>query len=817
MLVNGDVPWIGFLVRTWFRYSLRINGDRSSVGQKRIIRITPNSLEWDMHNQKVAEFRTHNKFSKRLLYGFYPLWWMMHQWDMIVANTFRPSWNLGFDTLTVYPDASTSATTVDGRAVRNNTSTETFSTLRAGAGTAGEPSAVNDFTLAVVASSTTDQYTILTRGIFLFDTSSIADGATIDTATFSQYLNSELNQLSGDSSANSAMVVVGSTPASNNNIVASDYGQLGSTELGRSGNQSTFSFGTYTDVILNDTGEAAISKTGITKLGTRYGWDFDNTTTGLTWSSGGLQGFNGSYADETGNTKDPKLVVIYTAIVLPTVTTETPASDITSVSASGGGNVTSDGGGTVSERGIAWGASTNPTIAGDHQASGSGTGSFTGVAMTGLNPNTHYYYRAYATNEIGTAYGANVEFDTPVQFSEINSEAEGKQPISSEIISEVVGSGSYSEIISEVHGVISATSEINSELLGTLDQPKKLGYRIIIKDENGNEVGEAPAPRKLSFSKRLNDYGRAKWDIRVSDPQAASFVALRKNTIEIHRESGTALTLVWAGEQALVRGELNEAGNNWAAVHAFTWFEQLYHRYTSEIVTYTEIDQGAIMVDLINDTNADDPTKITIGTTPATKIRDRAYHSQNIAEAIINLSNVASGTDFEVTDLGVFNAESIIGTDKTSSVVFRYGHNIKNVTIIEDFTSPINRAIVLGEATGETELTRVDRNELTLQGEYGLREGRLQEMDISSISTLEDKGDAAIRKYGQPLLHIEFDLVRNVSPSIDEFTVGDGIRLIIQNGMYTIDEQYRVYEWEITWDEKSTETLKLTLGTFITL
>lgn len=104
--------------------------------------------------------------------------------------------------------------------------------------------------------------------------------------------------------------------------------------------------------------------------------------------------------------------IIEQAVTLATVTTETPATEITSTSAEGGGNVTADGDGVVSERGIAWGTSINPTIAGDHQASGSGVGVFTGVPMTGLTPGTHYYYRAYAINEAGTAYGDNVEFDT---------------------------------------------------------------------------------------------------------------------------------------------------------------------------------------------------------------------------------------------------------------------------------------------------------------------------------------------------------------------------------------------------------------------
>lgn len=100
------------------------------------------------------------------------------------------------------------------------------------------------------------------------------------------------------------------------------------------------------------------------------------------------------------------------SVTTPTVTTESPASSITSNSAQGGGEVTDDGDGTVSERGIVWGTSPNPTIAGNKQASGSGTGVFSSVNMTGLDSDTHYYYRAYATNEAGTAYGSDVELDT---------------------------------------------------------------------------------------------------------------------------------------------------------------------------------------------------------------------------------------------------------------------------------------------------------------------------------------------------------------------------------------------------------------------
>lgn len=100
------------------------------------------------------------------------------------------------------------------------------------------------------------------------------------------------------------------------------------------------------------------------------------------------------------------------SVVAPTVTTTTPSS-ITTTGATFGGNVTSAGGGTVSSRGYAY--SSTVTIPSKNTEAtfvdGSGTGVFS-EAITGLTPATHYYVRAWATNQAGTSYGVVYEFDT---------------------------------------------------------------------------------------------------------------------------------------------------------------------------------------------------------------------------------------------------------------------------------------------------------------------------------------------------------------------------------------------------------------------
>lgn len=97
-------------------------------------------------------------------------------------------------------------------------------------------------------------------------------------------------------------------------------------------------------------------------------------------------------------------------LTIPTVTT-TATSNVTQTLATSGGNITNDGGASITARGVCWSASPNPTISNSLTSDGTGTGSFSS-SITSLLANTTYYIRAYATNSIGTSYGAQISFTT---------------------------------------------------------------------------------------------------------------------------------------------------------------------------------------------------------------------------------------------------------------------------------------------------------------------------------------------------------------------------------------------------------------------
>lgn len=105
----------------------------------------------------------------------------------------------------------------------------------------------------------------------------------------------------------------------------------------------------------------------------------------------------------------------FLTLSLAPVLTSTNLSAITSSTATSGGNITSDGGSPVIARGVCWSTNQNPTIADGKTIDGTGSGNFTS-SITGLTAGVTYYFRAYATNSIGTAYGNQLTTTTIAAF-----------------------------------------------------------------------------------------------------------------------------------------------------------------------------------------------------------------------------------------------------------------------------------------------------------------------------------------------------------------------------------------------------------------
>lgn len=260
------------------------------------------------------DVRTHARFAKRLHHRAYPIWRLLHSWDMRTARL-GSALNLGFDTLTVYPDPHTESTCVDGQ-VMQMTGDVDWATIRGGAGTH-----FND-TVAVenIVQYRYDPYgwDLLVRSIFLFDTSALTADATISAAVLSLYGSGSATTRSSACSVN----IYTSAPASEVALAAGDFDSLGATaQCDTAIGQASWSASGYNAFTLNATGRGNISKTGRSKFGARdVAYDVGGATPSVLDEEARCQSYvAGYFADQTGTANDPKLVITYTPPTPPWV------------------------------------------------------------------------------------------------------------------------------------------------------------------------------------------------------------------------------------------------------------------------------------------------------------------------------------------------------------------------------------------------------------------------------------------------------------------------------------------------------------------
>jgi hypothetical protein len=178
--------------------------------------------------------------------------------------------------------------------------------------------------------------------------------------------------------------------------------------------ENTSSCGTVDYGVTND-GNGNLSGYGWCE---NVGWiNFAPTGGGVTIDANG--DFNGwAWGENIGwvhlqNPSIPyKVQTLWAPSQAPTVTTQAVTGTGTTT-ATGNGTITDLGAPNPTAHGICWNTTGNPTTSDDKTDKGaaSSTGAFTSD-MAGLSPNTKYYVRAYATNTVGTAYGADVFFTT---------------------------------------------------------------------------------------------------------------------------------------------------------------------------------------------------------------------------------------------------------------------------------------------------------------------------------------------------------------------------------------------------------------------
>lgn len=235
---------------------------------------------------------------------------------------------IGNTTSTFFPDAGSGSTTVDGFITSDRSGSSWNVVHDDTTGTEVNTGGDNENNVNVFVDGT--RFAIR-RAYLYFDTSALGGSDTIDSATFSVYVNSAVGGDNDGDQFISVVQVQGNNIVADNNLATSDFDLCGSAiddpvEGIATGTRkllnSGFTTSAYNDFVLNATGEGWVAKdgeakpsgatNGITYLGLREGHDIlDNP---IVDGSNHRLAYNN--ADHTGTTQDPKLVIEHTAAVI---------------------------------------------------------------------------------------------------------------------------------------------------------------------------------------------------------------------------------------------------------------------------------------------------------------------------------------------------------------------------------------------------------------------------------------------------------------------------------------------------------------------
>jgi len=327
-----------------------------------------------------------------------------------------------------------------------------------------------------------------------------------------------------------------------------------------------------------------------------------------------------------------------------------------------------------------------------------------------------------------------------------------------------------------------------------------------LKDNADNVLGVLPA-RNRKYAKYLNNAGAASFETNLKYDDAdvqtlISAIAPSATYVRIERDG-----------KAMFQGEVQQPNEELSAdsevftVPVLGHFAQLDDRFTPDLVTYTQIDQGTIAWNLINDSQTVSGTfGITQGVLTTGILRDRSYEMKRISDCIKELAACEQGFDFEITPDKVFNVFYPQRGVRINGPVFEYGKNI--VKVSRAYLKPKNliRAIGAGEGENMLKVSVGDASSISL---YGTREEILSLKDVSIYNTLVEQATDYLNLWKLPPKVIRLDVKAGSDPELGGYEEGDYIRVKVDYGRMQIDTWLRIYGIEVSVDDNDFESVSL--------
>lgn len=321
-------------------------------------------------------------------------------------------------------------------------------------------------------------------------------------------------------------------------------------------------------------------------------------------------------------------------------------------------------------------------------------------------------------------------------------------------------------------------------------------FRLFNRDES--EMWELPYSR-INLSEELN--GGLDGHLTIPYKSLLKYAQNLGTTPDNIISAGFRSWKLYSDDSLFRRGVLSHRaifGGQTGATNLTVYFTDyvglLGSRYTPLEDIYTSEDSADIAWALIDDSQSDISGEgnlgITRGTHPTTVNRDRTFRHDNIRNEIVKMSRAKlyNGFDFDIDNTLKFNVYyPTKGTERPEIVFSEF--NIVSWLSNRPLTAKLaNRVHVLGGGFGE-EMVTTTREDATPMATWGLLEDTLSEKSVSTLKTLEDRGDKYLDIKSEPK-DVFSITVKDKNPSILNYDLGDTVKVIISE--IGVDEQLRI-------------------------
>lgn len=324
------------------------------------------------------------------------------------------------------------------------------------------------------------------------------------------------------------------------------------------------------------------------------------------------------------------------------------------------------------------------------------------------------------------------------------------------------------------------------------------------------KIGELTQARGRTLSLALNRAGAFQMTLPLAHEFSDNISEIE--TCVLIRRLGT---VVWSGPVWTVE----ESTPDGLSVGCIGWLQTLEKRVSKfawgNPLTYTAQDAGAIALDLLTRSNADNvtgPNYVTPGTAEMTQSRTKSYQPfSNVLNEITALSDLESGYDMTVDPISrKLNIYTRVGVTNPQAF-FEYGSNAQAVSRSSDSSRVTNRFIVYSPVGW------VQANDTTSQARYGTFEEAISLSDVRDVTILQAFANAELVVRSTPLrFHTFQPRMTDVTPRIfgtrvQDFDVGDTCYVKVSRGRLQVPRQtVRIFGATVTWPDDAGGQERLT-------